>query len=88
MRHPPLTRFCRCVVHYAGEHKIKRFSYLDQYPCMAFVQLTCPESLRDIESSLRLQQALFANRQRYLLGLAIGDARQPSALTIGSQTAA
>ena len=35
--------------------KVKRFSCLDQYLCMAFAQLTYRESLRDIESSLRAQ---------------------------------
>ena len=52
MRHLPLTTFRRCVARYAGEHKVKSFSCLDQYLCMAFAQLTYRESLRDIESSL------------------------------------
>ncbi len=55
MRHLPLTTFRRCVARYAGEHKVKSFSCLDQYLCMAFAQLTFRESLRDIESSLRAQ---------------------------------
>src|SRR6267154_1181875 len=55
MRHLPLTTFRRCVASYAGEHKVKSFSCLDQYLCMAFAQLTFRESLRDIESSLRAQ---------------------------------
>src|ERR1035441_10658263 len=57
MRHLPLTTFRRCVARYAGEHKVKSFSCLDQYFCMAFAQLTYRESLRDIESSLRAQSA-------------------------------
>src|SRR5208283_3016300 len=57
MRHLPLTTFRRCVARYAGEHKVKSFSCLDQYLCMAFAQLTFRESLRDIESSLRAQSA-------------------------------
>src|SRR5208337_127344 len=57
MRHLPLTTFRRCVARYAGEHKVKSFSCLDQYLCMAFAQLTYRESLRDIESSLRAQSA-------------------------------
>jgi len=52
MRHLPLTTFRRCVARYAGEHKVKSFSCLDQYLCMAFEQLTCRESLRELESSL------------------------------------
>jgi Domain of unknown function (DUF4372)/Transposase DDE domain len=55
MQHLPLTTFGRCVARYAGEHKVKRFTCLDQYLCMAFAQLTYRESLRDIEACLRAQ---------------------------------
>lgn len=55
MEHLPLTTFRRCVVRYQGEHKVKSFSCLDQYLCMAFAQLTYRESLRDIEACLRAQ---------------------------------
>jgi hypothetical protein len=44
-------------VRYSGEHKVKRFSCLDQYLCMAFAQLTYRESLRDIEACLRVQSS-------------------------------
>jgi hypothetical protein len=53
MEHLPLTTFRRCVARYGGEHKVKHFSCLDQYLCMAFAQLTWRESLRDIEACLR-----------------------------------
>jgi hypothetical protein len=33
--HLPLTTFKRCVSRYGGEHKVKHFSCLDQYLCMA-----------------------------------------------------
>jgi lipopolysaccharide transport system permease protein len=56
MRHLPLTTFRRSVARYAGEHKVKSLSCLDQYLCMAFA-LTYRESLRDIEASLRAQSA-------------------------------
>src|SRR3990170_4603225 len=55
MQHLPLTTFRRCVARYRGEHKVKRFSCLDQYLSMAFAQLTYRESLRDIEACLRAQ---------------------------------
>ena len=55
-QHFPLTTFRRCVARYGGEHKIKSFSCLDQYLCMAFAQLTYRESLRDIEACLRAQE--------------------------------
>jgi len=57
MQHLPLTTFRRCVARYQGEHKVKSFSCLDQYLCMAFAQLTYRESLRDIEACLRAQSA-------------------------------
>ena len=55
-QHLPLTTFRRCVASYGGEHKIKSFTCLDQYLCMAFAQLTYRESLRDIEACLRAQE--------------------------------
>jgi hypothetical protein len=56
-QHLPLTTFRRCVARYGGTHKVKTFSCLDQYLCMAFAQLTYRESLRDIEACLRAQQS-------------------------------
>jgi hypothetical protein len=55
-QHLPLTTYRRCVSRYGGEHKVKTFSCLDQYLCMAFAQLTYRESLRDIEACLRAQE--------------------------------
>ena len=57
MQHLPLTTFRRCVARYDGERRVKRFSCLDQYLCLAFAQLTWRESLRDIEACLRAQSA-------------------------------
>jgi hypothetical protein len=55
MAHLPLTTFHRCVARYDGKHEVKQFTCLDQYLCMAFAQLTCRESLRDMEACLRSQ---------------------------------
>ncbi len=55
--HLPLHEFRRCVQRYRGHYKVKSFSCLDQYLCMAFAQLTYRESLRDIEACLRAQRA-------------------------------
>ena len=55
MAHLPLSTFRRCVARYHGEHKVKRFSCLDQFYAMAFAQLTFRESLRDIEACLATQ---------------------------------
>jgi hypothetical protein len=49
----PMKQFHRCVDRYQGDHKVKDFSCLDQFLCLAFAQLTYRESLRDIESCLR-----------------------------------
>ncbi len=57
MAHLPLTTFRRCVARYDGDHKVRHFTCLDQYLCMAFAQLTYRESLRDIEACLRSQAA-------------------------------
>jgi uncharacterized protein DUF4372/DDE family transposase len=51
--HLPLTTLRRCVARYRGEYKIRSFSCLDQFLCMAFAQLTFRESLREIEACLR-----------------------------------
>jgi len=53
MDHLPLTTFRRCVARYVGEYKVRHFSCLDQFRCLAFAQLTWRESLRDIEACLR-----------------------------------
>jgi len=52
----PLHSFRRCVGRYRGDHHVQRFSCMDQYLCMAFAQLTFRESLRDIETCLRVMQ--------------------------------
>lgn len=49
----PLRRFHTCVHRYGGNHKVKTFTCLDQFRVMAFAQLTCRRSLRDIEACLR-----------------------------------
>lgn len=56
MEYLPLRVFHRCVKSYRGNFKVKEFSCLDQFLCMAFAQLTFRESLRDIEACLRSQQ--------------------------------
>ena len=55
MAHLPMHTFRRCVQRYRGHHKVKAFTCLDQFLCLAFAQLTHRESLRDIETCLRAQ---------------------------------
>jgi hypothetical protein len=52
----PLRRFQTCVKRYRGNHKVQRFTCLDQFLVMVFAQLTFRESLRDIEACLRAMQ--------------------------------
>jgi Domain of unknown function (DUF4372)/Transposase DDE domain len=70
MQHLPLTTFRRCVTRYRGAFKVKSFSCLDQFLCMAFAQLTFRESLRDIEVCLRAQSS-----KLYHLGIRSAVAR-------------
>ena len=51
----PLSTAHRSVAAYAGGYKTKNLSCLEQFLCLAFVQLTYRESLRDIEACLRAQ---------------------------------
>jgi len=53
MDYLPLQEFRKCVERYRGNYKVRSFSCLDQFLCMAFAQLTYRESLRDIEACLR-----------------------------------
>ena len=64
MDYMPIHTFRRCVQRYRGNRKIKHFTCLDQYLCMAFAQLTYRESLRDIETCLRAQRT-----KRYHMGI-------------------
>ena len=57
MEHLPLHVFHKCVDRHNGNFKVKDFTCLDQYLCMAFAQLTYRESLRDIEACLRAQKS-------------------------------
>ena len=52
----PYAEFRKCVDRYQGEHKVHRFSCWNQFLCMMFAQLTYRESLRDIETCLRVMQ--------------------------------
>ena len=52
----PLREFHQCVARYEGEYKVRDFSCLDQFLCLAFAQVTYRESLRDIETCLRAMQ--------------------------------
>jgi len=52
----PMHTFRRCVTRYQGDYKVKKFTCLDQYLCMAFAQISYRESLRDIEICLRAQE--------------------------------
>ena len=70
MDHLPAKAFRRCVRRYRGDRRVRSFSCLDQFLCLAFAQLTHRESLRDIEVCLR------AHRDKlYHMGIRGGMAR-------------
>jgi hypothetical protein len=52
----PKQEFHECVRRHRGNYRVRRFSCLDQFLCLAFAQLTYRESLRDIETCLRAMQ--------------------------------
>lgn len=60
----PTRRFQTLVRQYRGDHKRRTFSCLDQLYTMIFAQLTCCESLRDIEACLSARPS-----RRYHLGI-------------------
>jgi hypothetical protein len=60
----PMHEFRRCVERYEGNKRVRSFSCLDQFLCMAFAQLTYRESLRDIEACLRA-----IPKKRYHMGI-------------------
>lgn len=70
MDYLPKHLFKQCVNRYHGNRKIKNFTCLDQFLCMAFAQLTYRESLRDIEVCLRAQ-----HNKLYHMGIRGGIAR-------------
>jgi hypothetical protein len=70
VEHIPMKVFHRCVQNYNGNHKVKSFSCLDQFLCMAFAQLTYRRSLRDTVICLRSQK-----QKLYHMGIRGGIAR-------------
>lgn len=50
----PRREFNACVNRYGGQRRARGFSCRDQFLCLAFAQLTFRESLRDIETCLRV----------------------------------
>lgn len=54
MDYLPRHEFNRCLRRYQGNYRVRKFSCLDQFLCMAFAQLTYRESLRDLETCLRV----------------------------------
>ena len=53
----PKHEFNKCIQRYRGHRRLRKFSCLDQFLCMAFAQLTYRDSLRDIETCLRAMSA-------------------------------
>ena len=49
----PNHEFRRCVTRYQGNRRLRSFSCMDQFLCMAFAQLSYRDSLRDTVCCLR-----------------------------------
>jgi transposase len=60
----PKRKFHSLVRQFSGDHKVRKFSCLDQLLAMIFAQLTFCESLRDIEACLSARPS-----QLYHLGI-------------------
>lgn len=57
MDHLPLHTLHRCVERCHGDRRVRSFSCLDQFLCMAFAQITGWRSLRDLAICLRAQRS-------------------------------
>ena len=57
MEFVPWTSFARIVQRYSGNSGVRTLSCAEQFRAMAFAQLTCRESLRDIEACLSANAA-------------------------------
>ncbi|MDF7809635.1 IS4 family transposase, partial [Pontiellaceae bacterium B12219] len=56
MQQLPWPKFQACVERYRGDYKVKTFRCTEHFRVMAFAQLTYRESLRDIETCLRVMK--------------------------------
>ena len=56
MEFVPWTSFARIVERHGGDSRVRSLSCTEQFRAMAFAQLTCRESLRDIEICLASNQ--------------------------------
>ena len=52
MKYMPEYEFQKCVDHYKGDYRIRKFPCREHFLVMSFAQLTDQESLRDIENCL------------------------------------
>jgi hypothetical protein len=52
----PKYPFSLIVQRWKGDYRVRQFSCMDQFLCLAFAQLTGRESLRDIETCLRAME--------------------------------
>jgi hypothetical protein len=62
MEHLPLHTFRRIVARYAGERKVPSFSCLDQFLCMAFVDILGSGMTIDLLRPRRKDRTHFAAR--------------------------
>ena len=59
MDYLPMYEFRKCVHRYEDNRRIRNFSCMDQFLCMAFAPLAGCESIRDIETCIRAMTLRF-----------------------------
>ncbi len=73
----PWTSFRRIVARYGGDRRVRTLNCAEQFRVLAFAQLTCRESLRDIEACLRASgQALPHGLARAVARNTLADANE------------
>ena len=74
----PRYEFHECVRRYRGNYRMRSFSCLDQFLCMAFAQLTYRESLRKLSRRMRHSRSQFSVQQAALAPPRLRVRRMPS----------
>lgn len=69
MKFIPEYEFQKCVDHYNGDYRIRKFSCREHFLVMSSVQLTGRESLRDIEPCLSALSIAEFYRERWKIEL-------------------
>ncbi len=74
----PEYEFGKCIARCDGDYRVRKFSRWEQFIAMCFAQLTCRESLRDIETWLHTMQSRLSDvgRRNKFARSTIADANE------------